>query len=161
MKYRTASDHGIVAWSCLTLEQISGGGITGEARLQYYQINFRENFINSFDNFVCPCQLCAGCRVTRTLFIGVNTAEAQSAHKYETQSSDMNQAGAQIDGCSVAIFLSARRFEMRKGRVMALLARGLGQGLWHGETFYTGISFILEPRFYNKVSLFNLHITAK
>ena len=54
---------------------------------------------------------------------------------------------------------------MRKGRVVALLARGLGQGLCHsvgaGETFYTGISFILEPRFYNKVSLFNLHIIAK
>ena len=62
-------------------------------------------------------------------------------------------------------FSPPRRFEMRKGRVVPLLAWGLGQGLCHsvraGETFYTGISFILEPRFYNKVSLFNLHIIAK
>ena len=55
---------------------------------------------------------------------------------------------------------------MRKGRVTALLPGGLGPGVCVTEsgpagTFYTGISFILEPRFYNKVSLFNLHIITK
>lgn len=146
MKYTTASDHGIVAWFCLTLEQISGGGITGEARLQYYQINFRENFINSFDNFVCPCQLCAGCRVTRTLFIGVNTAEAQCSQIRDTKlwyEPGRGWAGAQIDGCSVAIFLSAPEVWDEKGAGHGIVSPGPGTGavtrrdFLHGDKFHT------------------------
>ena len=54
---------------------------------------------------------------------------------------------------------------MRKGRTMALLPQAWAgvcvTESGPGDTFYTGISFILEPRFYNKVSLFNLHIITK
>ena len=147
-QYRTASDHGIAAWFCLTLEQISGGGITGEARLQYYQINFRENFINSFDNFVCPCQLCAVQGHPDTFYL--NTAEAQCSQIRDTQlwyEPGRGWAGAQIGGCSVAIFLSAPEVWDEKGAGSALVSPGPGTGavslspgrrdFLHGDKFHT------------------------
>ena len=71
-------------------KHLGEGLYRGEARLQYYQINFRENFINSFDNFVCPCQLCAVKAGSPGQFL---SPLIQRRHKYRIQCSDVTQAG--------------------------------------------------------------------
>ena len=74
---RAASDQRL----CYIIANIWGRDYRG-GRLQFIEINFRENLINSFDNFVCPCQLCAvSVGVTQIVFI-ITIICTGAGHKY-------------------------------------------------------------------------------